>query len=116
MRSFFVLAMFAGLSLTTISFVPAAGGGGQCGGGMQRPGGAQGQSSGNLSQAAGPSLLGPTQAYLQAAAAMSARQAQEREKRLTQHNIVYQKRREEAVAARQASLRAVRTQSTRSAE
>jgi hypothetical protein len=55
-------------------------------------------------------MLGPTQAYLQAAAAMSAYQAQQREQRVSHNRQVYQQRRAELVAARQAALRSNRSQ------
>ena len=103
MRTFLIL--FVAVSAYTLASQASAQGG--CGGGrgMQSGGIATAGSSGvmpsmgsqfgSLSQ-----TLAPNQAFLQAQAAMAAYQAQEREKRLTQHNSVYVQRRAAEVAAR----------------
>jgi hypothetical protein len=114
MRWFFIFGFAAASSLALSAPASAQGGGRQCGGGMQSAGGISASSlagtpgissTGSLGQ-----MLGPTQAYLQAAAAMSAYQAQQREQRVSQNRQVYQQRRAELVAARQATLRSRRGQ------
>jgi hypothetical protein len=114
MRWFLIIGFVAASSLALCVPASAQGGGRQCGGGMQAAGGMPASSlagtpgmssAGSLGQ-----MLGPTQAYLQAAAAMSAYQAQQREQRVSQNRQVYQQRRAELVAARQAALRSNRSQ------
>ena len=106
MRSVLCLTAVAALLLTANEVQAQSGG--QCGGGMQSARGSQLASAGvtgSFTQGAmSPSLFGPTQAYLQSAAMMSARQSQERARRVAQHNAVYQERREQLVAARQSAL------------